>query len=36
MEKEGLIREMTPLRARNLEVSLFVTDRHRGCKMDER
>lgn len=28
MEKEGLIRAMTALRARNLEVGLFVTDRY--------
>lgn len=28
MEKEGLIRAMTALRARNLEVGLFVTDQH--------
>uniref|UniRef100_A0A1X7VKK4 Uncharacterized protein n=1 Tax=Amphimedon queenslandica TaxID=400682 RepID=A0A1X7VKK4_AMPQE len=28
MEKGGLVRAMTALRARNLEVGLFVTDRH--------
>ena len=28
MEKEGLVRAMTALRARKLEVGLFVTDCH--------